>query len=290
VPRSFSCSIAIRQAANNAEDRLEQAKFFSGLQDVGGLGAQTVVHVVSHNYAEVVSLDEEIVTQIMLTILIALTAVACVLVLAIPVHRAIITALNILLVVINILGFMGYAGITYNPVSFCTLTMAIGFCVDYTVELMHFSSTAAAGARMAQKMGGAVAVCGYDVLHGCCTAIVGCLVISFVRPSTLARPTRGRLSARALTPSPRRLRCCAGARRGFSHVWASLDGHVWLRRYVCAVVLARDDDPLRGGRLHLLLYGTGVRQPQRAHGGRPRSARQGTRFAGRPGQSARFAG
>jgi len=139
-----------------------------------------VVHVVSHNYAEVVSLDEEIVTQIMLTILIALTAVACVLVLAIPVHRAIITALNILLVVINILGFMGYAGITYNPVSFCTLTMAIGFCVDYTVELMHFSSTAAAGARMAQKMGGAVAVCGYDVLHGCCTAIVGCLVISFV--------------------------------------------------------------------------------------------------------------
>eukprot|EP00322_Chrysochromulina_rotalis_P020823 CAMPEP_0115858550 /NCGR_PEP_ID=MMETSP0287-20121206/16157_1 /TAXON_ID=412157 /ORGANISM="Chrysochromulina rotalis, Strain UIO044" /LENGTH=179 /DNA_ID=CAMNT_0003312821 /DNA_START=9 /DNA_END=547 /DNA_ORIENTATION=- len=58
--------------------------------------------------------------------------------------------------------------------------MAIGFCVDYTVELMHFSSTAVAGARMADKMSSAVAACGYDVMHGCATAIVGCLVISFV--------------------------------------------------------------------------------------------------------------
>lgn len=124
--------------------------------------------------------DEELVLQILMTIVIALCAVACVLVLAIPIHRAIITAFNILLVVINMLGFMGYAGITYNPVSFCTLTMAIGFCVDYTVELMHFSSTAAAGSRMAEKMGSAVAACGYDVMHGCATAIVGCLVISFV--------------------------------------------------------------------------------------------------------------
>jgi len=180
VPESIGCSVGIRQAADDAVERLEQARFFSDLQDVTGLGEFVNVHIVSHNYAEVISQDEELVLQILMTIVIALCAVACVLVLAIPIHRAIITAFNILLVVINMLGFMGYAGITYNPVSFCTLTMAIGFCVDYTVELMHFSSTAAAGSRMAEKMGSAVAACGYDVMHGCATAIVGCLVISFV--------------------------------------------------------------------------------------------------------------
>lgn len=65
-----------------------------------------------------------------------------VLLLALPITRAIITTVNIGLVVLNLLGFMGYSGITFNPISFCTLTMAIGFCVDYTVELMHFSSSA----------------------------------------------------------------------------------------------------------------------------------------------------
>ena len=45
---------------------------------------------------------------------------------------------------------------------------------------MHFSSSAGAGTTMADKMASAIRACGYDVLHGCCTALIGVLVISFV--------------------------------------------------------------------------------------------------------------
>ena len=72
---------------------------------------------------------------------------------------------------------MGYAGINYNLISYCTLTMAICFCVDYTVELMHFSVIGEPEDSMGTKFSNALKACGYDVLHGCMTAILGVLLL-----------------------------------------------------------------------------------------------------------------
>jgi hypothetical protein len=55
--------------------------------------------------------------------------------------------------------------------------MAIGFCVDYTVEVMHFSVLGEATDSMGTKFGNAIKACGYDVLHGCATAILGVFIL-----------------------------------------------------------------------------------------------------------------
>ena len=55
--------------------------------------------------------------------------------------------------------------------------MAIGFCVDYTVELMHFSCIGSPKDSMGLKFGNALKACGYDVLHGCATAIIGVFIL-----------------------------------------------------------------------------------------------------------------
>ena len=47
----------------------------------------------------------------------ALITVLAVLLLAVPIHRAVISVLNIFLVVLAMIGFMGYAGIHYNLIS-----------------------------------------------------------------------------------------------------------------------------------------------------------------------------
>jgi len=180
VPQSIGCSVAILQPSNNADERLAQATFLQDLAHYARLRLPAKVHIYSHSFAEAVSNDQEIVKNIIITIIVALCAVSLVLLLALPITRAIITTVNIGLVVLNLLGFMGYSGITFNPISFCTLTMAIGFCVDYTVELMHFSSSAGAGKTMADKMQSAIVACGYDVGHGCATAFIGVLLVSSV--------------------------------------------------------------------------------------------------------------
>ena len=123
------------------------------------------------------SFDEELPALCWSTIALALLTVGCVLLLALPVHRALISVLNIFLVVFAIIGFMGYAGIAYNLISYCTLTMAIGFCVDYTVELMHFSVIGEPDDSMGVKFANALKACGYDVLHGCMTALIGVFLL-----------------------------------------------------------------------------------------------------------------
>ena len=55
-----------------------------------------------------------------------------------------------------------------------------GFCVDYTVEVMHFSNLGPASDPMGTKFMKGMRACGYDVLHGCITGMigVGCLMLA----------------------------------------------------------------------------------------------------------------
>jgi hypothetical protein len=68
------------------------------------------------------------------------------------------------------------------------VAVSIGFCVDYTVEVVHFSMLAPPGNPMSQKFVHAMRGCGYDVLHGCNTAIIGVICLCLVRAPPLLRP------------------------------------------------------------------------------------------------------
>lgn len=61
------------------------------------------------------------------------------------------------------------------------VAVSIGFCVDYTVEVVHFSMLAPPGNPMSQKFVHSIRGCGYDVLHGCNTAILGACCLCLVR-------------------------------------------------------------------------------------------------------------
>jgi hypothetical protein len=158
VPRAISCTITgVGFAGPSSVSRIEVMNWYLNLSDT--LNARfadtcfpcdaTRVAFFSKEWALKTSLDEELPSLCWSTIALALVTVGAVLLLALPVHRALISVLNIFLVVFAILGFMGYAGISYNLISYCTLTMAIGFCVDYTVELMVCAATPAPNASRA---------------------------------------------------------------------------------------------------------------------------------------------
>jgi len=186
VPRELVCSItgAVSSAADSAP-RIDVMDWYLNFSDT--LNAKyadtcfpcdaTRVTFFSKDWAMKTSFDKELTSLVWSTIALALLTVGVVLLLALPVHRALVSVLNIFLVVFAIIGFMGYAGINYNLISYCTLTMAIGFCVDYTVEVMHFSVIGGPKDTMGTKFGNAIKACGYDVLHGCATAIIGVFIL-----------------------------------------------------------------------------------------------------------------
>ena len=55
--------------------------------------------------------------------------------------------------------------------------MSIGFCVDYTVHVLHFA--APASDPMPAKIERSIKAVGYDVFHGCATAFLGVFMLSF---------------------------------------------------------------------------------------------------------------
>ncbi|KAL1524744.1 hypothetical protein AB1Y20_019627 [Prymnesium parvum] len=112
-------------------------------------------------------------------IIVAILTVQVVLIFTLPLFRALITTINIFLVVFCVIGFMGYAGFNYNLLTLCVTAMGPGFCVDYTVEVMHFSNLGPAADRMGLKFTKGMKLCGYDVLHGSVTGMLGvaCLMM-----------------------------------------------------------------------------------------------------------------
>jgi len=188
VPRTIVCSIsAFTFTGDNSNPRIDVMDWFLNFTTtVNTKYADTCfpcdatrVYFYAKDWAMKTSLDKELPTLCWNTIAYALITVGVVLLLVLPVHRAIISVLNIFLVVFAIIGFMGITGVNYNLISYCTLTMAIGFCVDYTVELMHFSVIGEPGDSMGHKFANALRACGYDVLHGCMTALIGVFILGF---------------------------------------------------------------------------------------------------------------
>ena len=186
VPEAFVCTITTEiSSAANSTPRIAAMDSFTNFSATLNAAYNsscfpcdaTRVTFYAKDWAMKTSFDKELPSLVWFTIALALVVVGVVLLLALPVHRAAVSVLNIFLVVFAIIGFMGYAGVTYNLISYCTLTMAIGFCVDYTVELMHFSVIGNPKDSMGLKFSNALKACGYDVLHGCGTAMIGVLIL-----------------------------------------------------------------------------------------------------------------
>lgn len=184
VPAQVLCLVYALQPQSDAKARSTQAAALNSVVATanaafGAAGSSTRLTLAHLSFATHAAGYEPIDGMCLGTAGWALLAVSCVLCLTLPTHRAILATLNVALVVLCLLGFMGAAGITYNPISYSTLTMAIGFCVDYTVEVMHFSTVGPPGETMRRRMVRTLATCGYDVLHGCATAFIGVLLLSF---------------------------------------------------------------------------------------------------------------
>merc|ERR1712137_348750 len=76
-------------------------------------------------------------------------------------------------------GYMALADSAFNMVTFCSVVMAIGFCVDYATHVAHFADHhVEPGTPWSTRMKLSVQACGYDVGHGSFTAFLGvCLML-----------------------------------------------------------------------------------------------------------------
>jgi len=109
----------------------------------------------------------------------AILSVFCALLLSLSVARALVAATSVACVVVVVVGFMAAASITFNAIVYTTIVMAIGFCVDYTVHVMHFSSLGQPSDSTALKVQRGLEACGYDVFNGAMTAFLGVFLLSF---------------------------------------------------------------------------------------------------------------
>ena len=180
TPNAIYCGVYVEQPVT-AQERRDQTVALTEMADTitaaqGGAFSLTIYHI---SFPIHVARFDLIFNETLTTAGWAILAVFCALLLALPVHLAIISALNVACVVVVVVGFMTVAGITFNAISYTTIVMAIGFCVDYTVHIMHFSNLGKASDPMNVKMQRGIELCGYDVLHGASTAFVGVFMLSF---------------------------------------------------------------------------------------------------------------
>jgi hypothetical protein len=152
VPETWECSLFFLEdvVTSDSKDRIATMDFYTDLVSSANSaytadGSTTSVSLASFSWAITTSLDKESGRLCWGNIVTALVSVACVLIFALPLHRALQTVANIFLVVMSAMGFMGYVPLSYNLVSLCVLVMAIGFAVDYSVRELAPRTRCAAG-------------------------------------------------------------------------------------------------------------------------------------------------
>merc|ERR1712224_113150 len=102
------------------------------------------------------------------------------LLLFLPVHLAALSLLIVICVLLPLFGYLSWAGVTFNAVSYTTCVMGIGFCIDYTCHVVHFSvHDMSVGESWGVRMHRSLRTCSYDVLHGCMTAFICVVLLGF---------------------------------------------------------------------------------------------------------------
>eukprot|EP00927_Polykrikos_kofoidii_P071076 TRINITY_DN67409_c0_g1_i1.p1 TRINITY_DN67409_c0_g1~~TRINITY_DN67409_c0_g1_i1.p1 ORF type:complete len:950 (-),score=157.32 TRINITY_DN67409_c0_g1_i1:216-2807(-) len=185
VPATIECTMTYLSnvVSRNASARIETMNGYyvvtteanSALAATG-----TSVRLNSIEWAIMTSLDKHAPWLCWQSIIIAIATVMLILLFTLPLRSAIVSAVNVGLVVFSMMGFMGYANQSYNLLTLSVTAMGPGFCVDYTVEMMHFANLGPRHDRVGVKMMKAMRLCGYDVFHGCVTGMLGvvCLMLT----------------------------------------------------------------------------------------------------------------
>lgn len=173
--QSARCTVFVDQVME-AATRGEQTHDLVDMVDKSGLNA-LLYHA---SFPIHVGRYDKMKGTVLTSCALAVGAVFVALLLSLPVHLALIASLNVLCVVTVLFGFMGLAGITFNAISFAVCIMAIGFCVDYTCHVCHFSNHGMTpGTPWKERMASSIEACGYDVFHGCATAFIGVCFLTF---------------------------------------------------------------------------------------------------------------
>jgi len=126
---------------------------------------------------------EEVKSYVLIALGGAAGAVAVVVALFLPVHFAVFALLNCGSVVVVLLGMMSLLNFDYDYITCSVAVLTVGFTIDYSCHVCHFASSAPKGATIAQRMVYGVATCGYDVMHGCVTALIGVVLLYFGQSS-----------------------------------------------------------------------------------------------------------
>ena len=181
VPQYVSCGVFIEQPQDGAP-RYAQAQELYALLDGGNAVAAAanstlrarVYHPSLPTHVARYGLIKE---YVLTTCGCAVAAVALVLLATLPLKHAVFGTLNIMAIITVVLGFMAAIDENYSALTFGILVVAIGFCVDYTVHVLHFAAPASDPAPV--KFRRSVQTCGYDVFHGCATAFLGVFMLGF---------------------------------------------------------------------------------------------------------------
>jgi len=160
----------------DAEERTRQALQLMDVAGNSGIDA-VVYHDSFPIHVSRWRLVKESVLQtsgwVLLSVLISLMVL-------LPARNAVLGVCNVTGVVLVLLGSMSIRGVTYNAITYTSCVMAIGFCVDYTCHIVHFSDHGVPpSAGWDVRMGHALRECGYDVLLGCITSLIGVVLLSF---------------------------------------------------------------------------------------------------------------
>ena len=139
VPRYINC-YAIVALALDPQKRYDQAQRFSAFATTVSTESSFSLTFYSKSWAIHIPGVTLIKGLILDTVGWALLVVTGVLVVSLPIARAIVAVFNIAAILAVVGGYMHFTSVSFSPISYVTLVMAVGFCVDYTVHVMHFSS------------------------------------------------------------------------------------------------------------------------------------------------------
>jgi len=175
LPRTAHCHIFF-SLSWNAQTRAEQADRLITL-----IRESNVDALAYHKLFTIqVGRFHEINSAMLVTAVAAVASVYVVLHLFLPPLMAILATVTMMGTIAALFGYMAIVGSSFNMVTYCSVVMAIGFCVDYATHVCHFADHhMEPGTPWSTRMCCSVKACGYSVGHGCFTAFLGVCLMMF---------------------------------------------------------------------------------------------------------------
>jgi len=175
LPRTAHCRIFF-SLSWKAQTRAEQADRLISLirgSNVDALAYHKVFTIQVGRFHEIKS-------AMLFTAVAAVASVYVVLHLFLPPHYALLATVTMMGTIAALFGYMAIVGSSFNMVTYCSVVMAIGFCVDYATHVCHFADhRMKPGTPWSTRMCCSVKACGYSVGHGCFTAFLGVCLMMF---------------------------------------------------------------------------------------------------------------